>query len=156
VGFVAHGHEHAEREGIFFEDYRSGSVWKPEFFVGLGQAYHGYFHFQRVQDAAGGVDLAQASVHHDQVGQFGFLVEEPRIATADRFAQGLEIVDGAVQAADLEGAVVFLVGNRVQERDKRRHRVLAFQMGDVETLDARRDMFQRECGAQGFKGFRVA
>ncbi len=149
VRLVAHGHEQAQGGGGEGEADRFVAAHGEDLLALLGQADDRHlFQAQAGKYAARALQLPLAAVDEDQVRRGLVLGQEPHVAPGHHFAQGLEIVDGAAQRAELEAPVGGLVRLALEKAHERADRVLPGQVGDVEPLDAQGKRIEAERGLE--------
>ena len=153
---VADALQQLERRRVVRQHHRRTPARLEDLLDPLGQAHDRHAQVaERLQGLEPRRELALPAVDHDQArdrGEAGVVVALVRRALALRhelrhppgqhLVHGREIVLGHIP--DPETPVVRLLGRRPLERHHRGHRVGLAEVGDVEALDAHRDLLHAE------------
>ena len=96
---------------------------------------------QGVESGGGGMELSQATVDQDQVGQGAAFLQESPVAARNHFDHALEVVRPADRLDD-EFAVVGLLHSALLPNHHAGHAIRPLNVGDVERLDPLWRVFQ--------------
>ena len=124
VRFVAYVHQHFQRFAVAVEIVRGGVVREIDLFDPFGQSDDGdpVGDPEPQQGFVGEAELPLASVHDDQLRQFGVFVEQPAVTASDHLFHRGEVV-GSNDGLDVEMAVLLARRFCVAEYDARSHRI---------------------------------
>lgn len=144
VGFVADVLEELEAEVVALDaDGVADAVDVDEFFFfGEGDDLCGFV-VHGFEDVHGGVELADAAVDKDQIGEKLVAGGGLAIPAGDDFLDGEEIVV-ALAMLDAIAAIAVFEGNAINETDERADHFASLQMGDIDAFDDARRLGEIE------------